>query len=200
MTERVFLRPGRSEAVDVLAAAFHDYPVMRFVLKDAGAAYDERLRALVGFFCDVRLTRDFPLVGLREDGALVAVAGINDPEPGPWPPALQAAWQATGNALGRDAFDRLARFEAASAASQPTTPHYFLGIIGVRPAYQGQGFARALIDELIRMSDAHPRSTGIYLTTEHAANLPVYRRFGFEVIDEHDVEGLHTWAMFRANR
>lgn len=199
MIERLS-RAGKAEAVEVLAAAFHAYPVMRFVLRDAGDAFDERLRALVGFFCDVRLTRDFPLLGVRADGALAAVAGINDPEPDPWPPALQAAWRVLGDTIGRNAFDRLARFEAASAASQPAAPHYFLGIIGVRPAQQGRGFARALIDELIRMSEAHPRSTGICLTTERAVNLPVYRRFGFQVIDEHDIEGLHSWAMFRSNR
>ena len=192
-------RRDKAEAVEVLAAAFHEYPVMRFVLKDAGDAYEERLRALIGFFCDLRFTRDFPVLGLREGGGLVAVAGINDPEPGPWPPALHEAWASAGQAIGRGAHDRLERFETASADILVAAPHYYLGIIGVRPGLQRRGFARLLIDELCRMSRAHRRSTGVALTTERAENLPVYRRFGFEVVGEADIDELHSWGMFRAD-
>lgn len=198
MVERL-TTAARAEAVEVLAAAFHDYPVMRFVLKDAGPAYEARLRALIGVFCDVRLMCGFPLLGLREGGLLAAVAGINDPAPGPWPPSLQAAWAALSRTLGPPAFDRLERFEAASVRLAPAVPHYFLGIIGVRPDLQGRGLARTLIDELIRMSETHRHSTGICLTTERAENLPVYRRFGFQVIGEADIDELHTWVMFRRN-
>ncbi len=192
-------RGDKADAVEVLAAAFRDYPVMRFVLKDAGPAYDDRLRALIGFFCDLRFTRDFPVLGLRDGGELVAVAGINEPEPGPWPPALRAAWAATGEAIGAAALDRLERFEEASAGLEPSAPHYYLGIIGVRPSLQGRGFARRLIDELVGLSQSHPRSTGIALTTEQQGNVPIYRRFGFEVVGEADVDELHTWVMFRAD-
>ena len=198
MIERLSRR-HKTEAVDVLAAAFRDYPAMRFVVEDAGAAYDERLRALVGFFCELRFTRDFPVLGLRHGGELAAVAGINDPEPGPWPSALQAAWTATGEVIGGAASDRLERFEAGSARLEPAAPHYLLGIIGVRPGLQGRGFARILIDELVGMSRAHPQSTGIALTTEQRGNVSLYRRFGFEVVGEADIDEVHTWVMFRAD-
>jgi len=198
MIERLS-RVHKAEAVEVLAEAFHDYPVMRFVLKDAGAAYEERLRALVGFFCELRLTRDYPLIGVREHGALVAVAGINDPEAGPWPPALQNVWTAAGEVIGAAALERLERFETTAAALEPGDPHYYLGIIGVRPGLQGRGFARILIDELVGMSRAHPRSTGIALTTEQRGNVSIYRRFGFEVVGEADIDEVHTWVMFRAD-
>jgi len=198
MIERLS-RTDKAEAVEVLAAAFHDYQVMRFVLKDAGEAYETRLRALVGFFCELRFARDFPVLGLRAGEGLAAVAGINDPEPGPWPPALQEAWRATGEAIGPAALDRLERFETTSGGLEPKVPHYYLGIIGVRPELQGRGFARVLIDELIGMSRAHPRSAGITLTTESGGNVPIYRRFGFEVVGEADIDELHTWVMFRAD-
>ena len=60
-----------AEVVSVLSAAFHDYPVMRFVLKSTGANYENDLKALVGFFCEVRLTRNWPVLGIRaEDGSI----------------------------------------------------------------------------------------------------------------------------------
>lgn len=199
MTIERLSRDHKAEAVEVLAAAFHEYPVMRFVLRDAGEAYEARLRALVGFFCELRFTRDFPVLGLRDGGGLAAVAGINDPEPGPWPPALEAAWAETGGIIGRPALDRLERFEATGAGLEPKVPHYYLGIIGVRPDLQGRGLARILIDGLIGMSREHPRSEGITLTTESPGNVPLYRRFGFEVVGEADIDELHTWVMFRAD-
>ena len=40
-------RENAAEAIDALCAAFVDYAVMRFVLVDAGDAYEDRLRALI---------------------------------------------------------------------------------------------------------------------------------------------------------
>jgi hypothetical protein len=38
-------RENKAEVVSVLSAAFHDYPVMRFVLKSTGAKYEKDLNA-----------------------------------------------------------------------------------------------------------------------------------------------------------
>jgi ribosomal protein S18 acetylase RimI-like enzyme len=192
-------RADKTEAVEVLASAFEDYPVMRFVLRDAGEAYPSHLRALVGFFCELRFTRGYPILGVRDDGRLAAVAGINEPEPDPWPPALRQRHDELAELVGRDAVRRLDAFEQASSRHEPAEPHYYLGIIGVRPDAQGRGHARALIEELRRMSDAHARSTGISLSTERAENLPFYRHLGFEVIGESEVENLRTWCLFRTS-
>lgn len=44
-------RVDKGDAVKVLACAFDEYPVMRYVLKDASGDYETRLRALmIGFF------------------------------------------------------------------------------------------------------------------------------------------------------
>ena len=81
-------RSDKEEAVRVLASAFYDYPVMRYVLKSTGEKYESDLKALMGFFCESRLTREFPLLGIRNDSNLVAAAGINEPEYKPRSPEL----------------------------------------------------------------------------------------------------------------
>jgi GNAT superfamily N-acetyltransferase len=192
-------RADKTEAVDVLASAFEDYPVMRFVLRDAGEAYPSHLRALVGFFCELRFTRGYPILGVRNDGRLAAVAGINEPEPDPWPPALRQRHDELAELVGRDAVRRLDAFEDISSRHEPVEPHYYLGILGVRPDGQKRGYARALVEELRRMSEQHGRSTGIALTTERAENLPFYEHLGFEVIGEGQIEDVHTWCLFWTN-
>jgi len=199
MTVERLTPADKGEAVEVLASAFEDYPVMRFVLRAAGNAYPAHLRALVGFFCELRFTRGYPILGVRADGILMAVAGINEPDPDPWPPELLLCHRELLALIGEDAGHRLDAFEEASGRYEPADPHYYLGIIGVRPEAQGRGYARALVEELQRMSVTHHRSTGISLSTERAENLPFYRHLGFEVLGEGQVGELRTWCLFRAN-
>ena len=76
--EVVRLAKDRFDAVvDTLSAAFHGYPVMRYILKDAGPDYDDRLAALVGFFTDSRFARDWPVLGVVRGGEILAAANIN---------------------------------------------------------------------------------------------------------------------------
>ena len=63
-------RADKEEAVCVLASAFYEYPVMRYVLKSAGEKYESDLKALMGFFCESRLTRNFPLLGISDNRVL----------------------------------------------------------------------------------------------------------------------------------
>lgn len=192
-------RTDREAAVETLSAAFHDYAVMRWVLGDAEQQYETRLGALVGFFCDKRLIRGLPLLGVRTRGQLMAVAGANVPDAAPPGGAVEEARRSLVEAIGEPAFERLERYETESDLDAPQEPLHFLGIIGVHPAAQGQGLARELIEHLFGMSERHSDSTGVCLNTEAARNVPFYEHLGFEVVAERDVGSLHTWCMFRRN-
>ena len=183
-------------AVEILATAFYDYPVMRYILRDAGATYDDDIRSLVGFYLETRYTRDFPILGLREGGVLQAVAGINAPENVPWPPVLNYKYVQLGEAVGKAAMDRMEAFESECDASEPDEPHYFLGIIGVKPEAQGKGYAKAIIEQLKEMSRQHPTSQGVCLTTESDANIAIYEHLGFRLIDETRVGELHSRCLY----
>ncbi len=186
-------------AVEILAAAFKDYPVMRHILKDSGALYQTHLEALLAFYCQTRLTRQWPLLGLRTGEKLVAAAGINEPEDIPWPSALHRIYENLGKTIGPDAIQRMEAFENQCDDLSPEFPHYFLGIIGVLPGQQGNGFARRLMEEIHLLSERHPASEGVCLSTETATNVPLYQHLGYKILAEADVGELHTWLMFRPN-
>lgn len=193
-------RPDKEEAVYVLASAFHDYPVMRYVLRSLSKKYNRDLKALVGFFCESRLTRNFPLLGIRVNRELVAVAGINEPEFKARSSALIKVYSDLANIIGEEAIERLESYERKSNPINLHVPHYFLGIIGVKQAHQGKGHAKKIIEEVQHLSENHPTSKGVCLCTESSPNVPLYEHFGYKVISETDVEDIHTWAMFRENR
>jgi GNAT superfamily N-acetyltransferase len=200
-------RDRSDDAVRVLAAAFHEYPVMRFVLNDAGEQYDRRLHALIRYFCERRLTQDWPLLGCfvcpsvakrdvtEAERELVAVAGINDPGPFVDNEAHDREWAALRAAIGPSAVERLEYYEQESDGDAPPGAYHFLGIIGVRPDQQGKGHARALIEHIMERCRADKSSAGVWLSTETADNVPLYEHLGFRLRAERDIGALRYRVM-----
>jgi ribosomal protein S18 acetylase RimI-like enzyme len=76
-------------------------------------------------------------------------------------------------------------------------PHWYLSILAVDPAYQGQGLGSLLLRAGTARADA--AHLPCYLDTATARNVPLYQRFGFQVVHEEEIEGanLHVWNMLR---
>ena len=92
----------------------------------------------------------------------------------------------------------VSRVVDAIQAAHPTTPHYYLQVLGVDPTAQGQGWSKPLMQVVLSKAD-HERMP-CYLETATFSNLALYRRFGFEVTHTHDAlpYGAPTmWSMWR---
>jgi GNAT superfamily N-acetyltransferase len=187
------------EAVETLFDAFRDYPVMRFVVGDAGDEYDGRVRDLIGYFTDSRLLRDWPGLGVLDDAELAAVANLNPPESAPAPPELERRYRRLEERLGKDAIRRFELFGRSEEPFTPDAPHHYLGMIGVRRDRQGQGVGRLLLEWIHELSRTHPDSTGVRLTTELPANVKFYERLGYRVSGHVRLDGLDSWSLFREN-
>jgi ribosomal protein S18 acetylase RimI-like enzyme len=76
-------------------------------------------------------------------------------------------------------------------------PHWYLEIIGVAPAHQGQGFSSRLLRPVLERIDRERMPC--YLETNAEKNVAIYRRFGFEVVSEDKMPGTEvtTFAMLR---
>jgi len=129
----------KEEALDVLCDAFHEYPVMRYVLADSGPDYDGALRALIDLFCQARLTHGLSLYGIRHEGPLVAVSVTSDPIERPTPPQLQETAERLIERIGQEAWDRLGRYDDACEAGDPGQPSHYLGMLGIVSSHQRQG-------------------------------------------------------------
>jgi GNAT superfamily N-acetyltransferase len=186
------------EIVDVFSDAFHDYPVMRYVL-GADEPYGQRLRRLMELFVSRRAYLDEPMLGVRDAaGVLVAAATLAVPQSADPAAAFLALRDSIWAELGTDARARYDAFAAAAHQLAIESPHYYLDMIGVRRSHQGRGLARQLLDAVHDFSSADDVSTGVRLTTERAANVPFYRHFGYRVLGRAQVgDGLESWALFR---
>ena len=76
-------------------------------------------------------------------------------------------------------------------------PHWYLQVIGVGPAYQGQGFSSRLVRPVLERIDRE--GMPCFLETNVDKNVAIYRRFGFEVISEDRLPGtdVTSFAMLR---
>lgn len=193
------------EIVSVLADAFHDYPVMRYVLgpdaRDSGAPYPVRLHRLVQLFASGRAYRQDPMLGLRDDGgALIGAAVMTQPKPSPPPPAFVALRESIWAELGAAPRSRYDTYAAAADLFAAVGPHHHLNMIGVRRAYQGLGKGGELLAAVHDLATADPDSAGVSLTTERSQNVVLYERFGYRVVGHVRVaHGFETWGMFRDN-
>jgi len=187
-----------SQVVDVLCEAFSDYPVMRFVLGADNSRYEDELRALIGFFVTARLMRDEYVLGIGGRASLEAAAIVSRPAGPPSPPELAELRERLWARLGAPARARYESFSRACAPFQTDAPHLHLNMIGVRRRAMGRGLARKLLEHVHEMSAADPESRGVTLTTEDAANIPLYERFGYAMVGHAVVTpDLETWGFYR---
>ena len=187
-------------AIEVLARAFQSDPLMRYIFAEAEAPYDQCLKELFRFSCEVRYLLDWPLFGSFTDTRLLGVAGVTEPEQKPWPETLVSVYRELQTVIGPRATEHLEQYSSHADSFRPQAPHYHLGMIGVDPAAQGQGHGRALLEAVQALSEQHPASTGVWLDTENPRNVTIYGRCGYGVVAQTHYGGVDIWCMFRLNQ
>jgi ribosomal protein S18 acetylase RimI-like enzyme len=181
----------------VLARAFQDDPIWRWALGLDGT--DERRVRLERFFGGIAR-----LLFARHDLAFtagdVAGAAVWIP-PGQWhfrlvdearlAPTVLRAFGAAGTV-------RVLRLLSGVERVHLRDPHYYLFAIGTDPEYQGRGVGAALLAPMLARCDAEKLPA--YLESSNPANLPFYRRHGFEPTGELDFGGNPLTLMRREPR
>ncbi|MGV0848718.1 GNAT family N-acetyltransferase [Mycolicibacterium phlei] len=180
----------------VLARAFHDDPVMMWVVPDPAA----RARALPRMFATM-IRHHYLRSGAPEvagDGRLGAA--LWDP-PGGWKQSrLQELLMMPGflRAMGRYV-PRGQRLMDLMHAQHPEEPHWYLAVIGSDPTVRGAGYGQALMRSRLDRCDAEYAPA--YLESSNPVNVPYYERFGFVVTGEITVpDGPTLWKMWREPR
>lgn len=82
----------------------------------------------------------------------------------------------------------------------PRIPNYYLSMLAVAPAFQGQGIGSALLQPVLELCDA--RGIIAYTVTDTEPNVVFYEKQGFRVKDIIPIPraGLKAWTMLREPR
>ena len=166
----------------VLVDAFQDDPVINWVLRN------DRLRdqAWHDFFrgnVDDHFANDRRLDVIERGGA-VAAAALWVAPPGAQPSSFRdhlGLWHLR-SWTGFARLPRLWRLVTMTEARYPTTPHYYLPLIGTAASARGQGMGQALLTTVTAECDRD--GWPAYLESTNARNLSLYERHGFKLIEE----------------
>lgn len=180
----------------MLARAFVDDPVAAHLIP----SHRRRPRGLRTFF-RLQLTKDLlPHGGVftTEDRAGAALWA---PPGKPVPRGLAmllGVLPVAPYVVGRN-FSRTIRCLAQIEAIHPREPHWYLATLGTDPPRQGRGIGSALLQPVLERCDAE--GVRAYLESSKEANVPFYRRQGFEVTGEVRLPGgPPVWTMWRDPR
>ena len=195
MQIRLLSADETADAARVLGRGMRDNPLH---VQAFGTDADHRERALSRMFAPVlrRQVRKGAVLGAFVSNELAGVAGIVPPgycqltftEKLPVLPALLGG-------SGLQSSLRVLAWNGDWERHDVEIPHWHLGPIAVDRHRQRQGVGSALLRALCSRIDEH-NSAG-YLETDKPENVAFYRRFGFEVVDEHLVLGVENWFMLR---
>lgn len=200
-TETTHIRPVRAGDIDAtadaLALAFAGDPLIGFLF-GPGWEQQPHARSFFHILLSVRVALGMPAwCAEQHDGRILGgVMGYDTSRPA-WQAGHTARWQAMLEAV--DGLEqRLAAYEHLADAFQPAQPHYYLGVIGVRPEAQGTGVGKALLEHFCAASRADPASSGVYLETASSDSLAFYRWNGFGVSGQGTL-GTRTplWCVFQ---
>jgi len=195
--------PVRARAADLqgvaedLSAAFATDPMFDWFMRDDARRETARLglfKRLVGM-----ALADGEVLRPASGGA----ASIWLPSESLGPSSLLEELRVMPTVLAATGFSRLSRMSAMRAAMDkhhPTEPHVYLWFVGVRPEAQGLGVGSRLLSAGLARVDA--LGLPAYLESSSPANVPLYRRHGFEVTREIQPrpDSPVMWAMWREPR
>ena len=164
---------SEGEAVlDTLMLAFSTDPCMRYLLASPHAFFKGFRPFATGMGGAALAAGTAWLAG---DGAAAAL----------WlPPGVTSDREAMLAVIGELAREEklpvLGEVGDTMARYHPAEPHWYLAMIGVDPARQGQGYGSAILKQSLRRCDED--GVMAYLESSNPKNVPLYERYGFEVM------------------
>lgn len=185
-------------AIDgVLARAFADDPVWQWALTKR--PIEPPAEKVLGLFARAHFGDGMVSVATDRSGTVAGTA-VWAP-PGRWKIPYSTYARHLPRLIGGLGVRGLKRILAMEAVERlhPRDEHYYLAVVGVDPLAQGGGGGRRLIAPVLERADAE--GLPCYLESSKEANVPYYRAFGFEVVNDLVLPGgPMMWMMRREAR
>jgi GNAT superfamily N-acetyltransferase len=182
--------------VKMLVRAFQDDPVANFMFAGVG----RRRRGLHSFFTSQLRRQYLPHRHVYTTEGLDGAAVWGPPDRRRQ--GLRELFQLfpTAPFLVSPRMIRALRLLFEIDSLHPKEPHWYLATLGTEPARQGKGIGSALLESVLTRVDEE--GVAAYLESSKERNVPLYARFGFEVIDEYrsTVGAPPIWRMWREPR
>ncbi|MDH8676507.1 GNAT family N-acetyltransferase [Fusibacter bizertensis] len=99
--------------------------------------------------------------------------------------------------IGFRGFSKLNHYMKLTSSVRLKENHYYLVLIGVDVAHQGNGAGKRLLNKIHTRVDNDDTSTGIGLDTENRNNVTYYEHFGYKLVEVKQLGEIEVYCMFR---
>jgi GNAT superfamily N-acetyltransferase len=193
LSPRVASSQDSADVVEILVSAFYDDPAWSWAFPDSSKRAEQH-RRWWGLFVDGAIR--FPWVWLTEGHTATSV----------WIPPNETEFSQEQEAaiepllvemLGSGAPRVLQAVEMFDRAHPRGVPHYYLSLLATAKEHRGHAYGlRLLAGNLRQIDDAGLPS---YLEATNPVNVPLYMRYGFEVLGSFTVPdgGPEVFTMWR---
>jgi hypothetical protein len=193
LSPRVASAQDSTEVVEILVSAFYDDPTWSWAFPDP-ARRAEQHRRWWGLFVDGAIR--FPWVWLTQRNTATSV----------WIPPNETEFSEEQEAamepllidmLGSEASRVLQGVKMFDQAHPRGVPHFFLTLLATSTEHRGHSYGLRLMAENLRQIDEAGMPS--YLEASNPANVPLYMRYGFEVLGSFTVPegGPEVFTMWR---
>jgi ribosomal protein S18 acetylase RimI-like enzyme len=185
-------------AVNVLAAAFQNYPLLNYYYPDE--LTKKRIARYFSSFAVFSGIRYGEIYATSHNLEGVAVWIPSDKYPVTFSRLLRSVPLSLIFAFARYGGNKMRYLDQhIDAVHQRLAPfkHWFLHTVGVEPQSQGKGYAGKLLRPMLARIDEE--GLPCYLETLDEHNVPLYEHLDFKVVDQATVPktSLTNWAMLR---
>ena len=193
ISPRVASPQDSADVVEILISAFYDDPAWSWAFPDASKRAEQH-RRWWGLFVDGAVR--FPWVWLTEGNTATSV----------WIPPNETEFSQEQEAaiepllveiLGPGASRVLQAVEMFDQAHPRGVPHFYLSLLATGKEHRGHAYGLRLMAENLRQIDDAGMPS--YLEATNPVNVPLYMRYGFEVLGSFTVPdgGPEVFTMWR---
>lgn len=186
-----------NEAKSILFQAYRHEPTFQYLFDHRKPGYEQRIRATLRELITLYFEMNQDAIGVMEEGTLVAVAFIGEPELR-LNLASQFSWRlrmilTAGFASTRRYLDYYQKIHAML----PDGGTFYLPLMGVNPKYQNRGFGRLLLSTAERLCEERAGCNGMVLDTGNSRYLPFYESEGFRNLGTIHLGDYEDFVLFR---
>lgn len=187
------------EAVKIFTAAFVSDPLHIFAFPEE--IERERITKLV---YELVVLSILPEMNLKMHGAFVddKLAGAliyTTPESNHnWSDKLDFAVNEMRRKANNERIKFIGEYAMTSGKYRPEVPHFYLNELAVNPEMQGRGIGTKLMLSVEPECLKHPTAKGTALDTTNIRNVNLYKRLGYEVVQEFEFYELTGYSMFKS--
>jgi ribosomal protein S18 acetylase RimI-like enzyme len=183
-----------ARAARVLARAFRDNPLNVAVIGEGPSRRFRSNHATLRQLVPIGRSHGFAL-GAVAGGQLVGALIGTGPGGYPLPPPSLPSRLRTVAVQGLRVAGRWRQVFEVLHEVHPVHPHWYVGVVGVDPSWQGRGLGGLLLSRFLASAD--DRGDPVYLETDRPENVGFYGRAGFRVVGTLSLLGARVWRMER---